>query len=227
MTPCSCWLHICGTPGPVVPVADPEHPLSYRAVLRARGRSYFFTAFNFGMGQGYLAWIMAQVRRASSPGPWRMRAAGLCRPVRAAGTWLVRRQLSKHPHSRGIATFCVCGLIALVLVTLLVRCLPDGVVERLRQTRWGDWLASQTWNWRRIFQLYALRMVYFAWGMGYAVVGLRLCGIHIETMLVLSAIPIMALVDGLPIGASAWEPVRRHCCCCCSRTSRLRYWRSA
>ena len=27
--------------------ADQDQPLSYRAVLLARGRSYFFTAFNF------------------------------------------------------------------------------------------------------------------------------------------------------------------------------------
>ena len=183
--------------------ADPDHPLTYRAVLGARGRSYFFTAFNFGLGQGYLAWIMAQVRQATLA--WSVSRCMLLVYVDLyvlLGLGLFGASLSMHPHSRGITVFCVSGLSALVLVTLLVRCLPSAWIGRLRQTRWSDWLTAQTWNWRRILQLCVLRTAYFAWGMGYAVAGLRLCGIHIETMLVLSAIPIMALVDGLPIGTS-------------------------
>ena len=44
---------------------DSQRPLSYVAVLRARGQSYVFSVVNFGLGQGRLAWLIARAQDQS------------------------------------------------------------------------------------------------------------------------------------------------------------------
>jgi len=177
--------------------------LRYRDVLRARGMSYAMSVVNFGLGQGHLAWLIARAQNQSV-----LTTLARCFMLIYIDLYvllslaLAGSMLSEHPRAWGIAVFCGGGLLGLVSVTLFAYSLPEALVERLRQTAWGRWLPMRTWRWKRFGELVLLRTGYFGLDMVYVAVGLWLIGVHVDLMLALSAVPVVALVDGLPITVS-------------------------
>jgi hypothetical protein len=96
--------------------------------------------------------------------------------------------------------FCVCGLLGLLVLPFAARLLPGRWYTRLVQARGGFWISS--WTWRKSFKLLLLRSVYYLLFILYTSVGLALCLIPVGLETVCSVVPLVLLVDGLPISVS-------------------------
>jgi hypothetical protein len=177
--------------------ALPGCTLSYRQMLRVRGISYLAGAFNYELGQGFIAWSMARLLSVGL-------LFTLSRSVLLAyhdlfvlltlglSGWL----LGGDESGKAIGAFCGVGLTALIIAGLAVALLPRGWRERFEQTRLGAWLKS--WTLLRSLQLAALRLVYFGILIVYGGLALAICHIEIGPMVVLSTIPLVLVADALP-----------------------------
>ncbi len=179
---------------------DRDRPLKYRTALRARGSTYLFFILNFGLGQGLLAWIVAKAQ-----GRPLLTTAGRCAAMACvdAGVLLalglVGATISEDPRTDGVAVFCGIALGGLTSFALILSILPTGMTRRLQQTRLGAEILSAGLSRRRLASLVLLRLTYYMFMMTHASTLLWLGGIPLDFTVVLSVIPIMALVDGLPI----------------------------
>jgi hypothetical protein len=187
---CFAWLFRTG-----------RESLHYFEALHARGASYLFSALNYELGQGVLAWKMAQAR-----GIPLLAALGLCLFVTYHDLLVllslgwIGASLNSDVRAESWQWFCGCGLIGLVGLAFGARLLPGNWRARLVQTRWGSWIGS--WTWRRSITLVLLRSVYYFLFLVYAAVGLALCLIPVSLEMVCSVVPLVLLVDGLPISVS-------------------------
>ncbi len=181
--------------------SEPGHKLTYRVAVQARGTSYLAGAFNYGLGQGVLAWMLAEAQGVTL-------VSALSRLVLLAyhdmvvlfGLGLLSSITSDDPRVQRAAVICEIGLAvtaSLVIVTLIM---PKSWQDRMKATRWGAWLG--TWSWKRSVQLSLLRAVNSAISMVYATVALTLCGVHWNFKALCCAVPLIQLAEGLPIGMS-------------------------
>lgn len=178
-------------------------PVSYRAILRARGTSYLFAVINYGLGYGMLAWLLARHR-----GKTFLSTAARCVVVTYVdlcvlmALGIVGGLLSTAPNTNGIAWACGIGLLAFVSVALAVRLLPPSWTQRLLDTRLGQTLHSPDWSWSNLLPLAVLRAFYAGFGILYVAICLAASGFDLGYMVVMSVIPIVVLVDALPISFS-------------------------
>jgi len=175
-------------------------PLSippYGRMLRVRGTAYLVGVLNYELGQGMVAWAMARYQATSF-------LAALSRSVVLAyhdlvvlfGLGLLGSMLANHPRAIFVQWFCSIGLAGLGAIALVLVLLPPSQKGRIKQTRFGAWLDD--WSWGRSVRLALLRGVYFAILMIYAGVGLEVCGVDVDLMVVVSTIPLVLVADALP-----------------------------
>ena len=184
---------------------DRRRPLRYPEVLQARASAYLGTVLHFGLGQGLLAWQLA--RRQQKPV---LAAMARCAAMAFVDLWvllglgLVGASLSQDPRTRGVDVFCLGALLLLAAVTLTVRFapLPHRVAAFLQQSRWFTWWHATDLTWGTVALLYPLRLAYFIMGLAHASVILRLAGFQLDRSLVLSILPITAIVDALPLSVA-------------------------
>lgn len=181
---------------------EPSGRVTYRSMLRARGSSYVLHAFNYALGQGALAVSVAQLQDRKL-GPVVQRCAMLTYVdacvLLAMG--LVGAVLSSDPRTDSLTVFCAVGLALLAGAKLLAGLLPAGSLEGLG-SRCAAWFERGDWSWRQLGQLSALRLVYFMIGLLYVILALKACQLRFDNTVTLSVMPIVALVDGLPISVS-------------------------
>lgn len=183
--------------------SDFGHSLSYRAALRARGTAYLFSVFNYGAGQGALAWLLSRTMNASLA-----RTLARCLVlvyvdlVVLLTLGLLGAMLADDPITIGVRVFCIVGLGSVIAATALARNLHGRFGERLRRGPCGPVLSGWSWNGRLFLTLCGMRTVNFSFGVFYVIVCLWFCGIDLDRIRLLSALPITALVDGLPISVS-------------------------
>jgi hypothetical protein len=181
--------------------AEPGLPLSYGQVLRARGSSYVASAVNFELGQGLVAWELARAQ-----GTPLVSALGRCvllavHDVAVLLTLgLIGSLLIDSAIARGIMGFCAIGLAALVGVGLLAYFFPRWWRER--RMIGGRHLWPGSWTWGRSLQLSGLRGIYFAIILAAVALGLEVAPIPLGRPVVLGAVPVVLLADGLPISVS-------------------------
>jgi hypothetical protein len=89
-----------------------------------------------------------------------------------------------------------------VSITLFAYSLPEPFLARIRQRQWGSWLPARAWSWKRFGELILLRVGFFAIDIVYVLLGLWVVGVRVDALLAMSAAPLVALVDGLPISVS-------------------------
>jgi len=179
----------------------PQRPLYFRTALAARGTSYLLSALNYELGQGLLAWKVARAQGRSAlatVGYLMLLAYHDLGVLLSLG--LVGALLSEDTRAGALQLFCGGALLALAGVALVASRLPCAWRDRLAQTRWGAWMGD--WTWRQSIQLCLLRGVYYLILMTYAVVGLAICRIPASLAVVCSVVPLVLLVDGLPISVS-------------------------
>jgi Lysylphosphatidylglycerol synthase TM region len=179
---------------------EPGHPPRFWATLDARGRSYLFSAFNYELGQGVLAWRLSRAQQTTL-------ASALARCVLLAYHDLVVLlslglvgALLTGPRARGVVQFCAAGVAVLLLLATIVALFSGRWRRRLANARWDLWPSS--WHWRHSGQLLLLRYGYYGLIMLYAIIGLRHCGLSVATTELCGAVPCALLADGLPISVS-------------------------
>jgi hypothetical protein len=172
-------------------------PLGYRQMLRVRGISYLAGAFNYELGQAFVAWNMMRLLKVDL-------LFTLSRSVLLAyhdlfvllAMGLLGWQLSDGAAPRGIGAVCSLGLTVLAIVGMAIALLPRRWHKRLRATRWGAWLNS--WSLGASLRLAGLRVGYFSILILYGALALSICNIHASPTLVLSTLPLMLVADSLP-----------------------------
>jgi hypothetical protein len=183
---------------------QPRAPLSYRATLRARGVSYLFTILNYGVGQGVLAWFLAKKQErgflASATRCVMVTYADLCVLLTLG---LIGGALGEGPRLRGVLFFCGLALSALAALSAAVYLLPGRWVQNVRQTRWGAALRSSAWRWRDLLPLGAMRLAYVGLGLIYITLALAVCGVALDPWVLIGVVPLVVLVDGLPISVGS------------------------
>ena len=182
---------------------DRARPLRYGTALHARGYSYLFGIFNYELGQGLLAWMLAKAQDKSM-----FVAVGRCLVLAYVdlcilfAMGLVGALLHDDPRTFGIGVFCGVALAGLVLATAALRWSPPGRVRWLSSSRLGQWLSRWDLKWKQITPLYGLRVVFFLINMVYVAIGLWICNYPITAAVMLTVIPIIAIVNALPISFS-------------------------
>jgi hypothetical protein len=171
--------------------------LTYTDMLRARGKSYLWGAWNQGLGQAAVAWHVARARQIS------LRAAltgsiilswheGVILSVTGlAGSWWVG-----DPRLARMKAFCAALLAVLVGIAMILRLLPSNGRQWLQRRPWGAALAA--WDARRSMRLILLRVVYFGVSGIYVVAALWLCGQGIGLATALVVVPLVLLATILP-----------------------------
>ena len=183
--------------------ADRQRPVSFSAVLHARGCAYVLMIIHFGLGHGLLAWQMAKRQDKSL-----LTTGGRCVVLTIIDICvlltlgLVGAALSSDPRTDGLPLFCGLLLAGLILIVLTLRRLPAAALKRWKDSSWAAKLEAADLTWRQIAMLYPLRLVYFCFGLANLTTALWICGIRPGVLVAMSVIPVTALVDGLPISLS-------------------------
>ena len=168
-----------------------------RQMIDVRGASYLAGAFNYELGQAFVAWQVSRLQNISM-------LSTLSRSVVLAyhdllvllGAGLLGSLLSHAEKAATIRVFCLAGVTVLLTVTVAISMMPSAWREHLQQTRFGAWLGF--WSWRHTLVLMGLRILYFGILLAYATVALWICGILISGFDLLSTIPLVIAADGLP-----------------------------
>ena len=172
-------------------------PLGYRQALQARGTSYLFGVVNYELGQGVLAFNLAQTQGISV-------VSGLSRILMLAyhdlvvlfGLGFTGSVISSHPDTTYISLFSGIGLLTLLAVPVIGVLLPVSARDRLVRSRWIPWLES--WSLWRSCWLTILRVAYYSILIFYAAAAFRICQIQVGKVLALSTVPMVLLADALP-----------------------------
>ncbi len=170
------------------------YELSYGNVLHARGRSYLLGAFNYELGNAMLAWQLSPaIPMLRTLAGCVLRACHDVAVLLALG--LVGALLSSDSSSRATTLFCLAGI-----GTLLIAALVAAMVRRNREESLAGWLRA--WRWWHSVQLGLLRACYYGIIFAYAWIALWLCGVVLDTGILIGTIPLVMLADGLPISIS-------------------------
>jgi len=181
--------------------AQGQGPLRFRTVLRVRGVSYLFNPINYELGQAVFAWGMARAQHTSVRSALaRAVAVSLHDIVILFSLGLVGSSLSDDPVAEDAGQVCAIALGVIAIVLLTYWLLPGKWHEALQESKWGAW--TKAWSWRRSGILVGLRLVHFSLILTYAGIGLSWSGVPLDAAVVASAIPLVVLIDGLPIGIS-------------------------
>ena len=116
--------------------SQPNMPLLYSSVLRARGTSYLAGVFNYEAGQATFAWLMARIQKISL-------ISSLSRCILMAlhdvmvllALGLLGSLASSDPRAGTIQIVCGTGLLALITGGILVGQLPSTWRTRILKTR--------------------------------------------------------------------------------------------
>ena len=173
------------------------HTLGYGKLLHVRGLSYLAGAFNYELGQGFIAWNMARLQSTTL-------VFSLSRSVLLAwhdllvllSLGLAASLVSGDERTAAIRRVCLIGLVVLLVVPLVLWLLPAGLRQRLKGSRWTAWIGS--WPPSRTPRLLLVRLVYFAILIVYGLAAFRVSEIPVGTLVALAALPLVLVADGLP-----------------------------
>ena len=171
--------------------------MAYRTALNARGTSYLVTAFNYGLGQGVMAWRMGRAQGISL-----LSALGRCFLLAVhdiavlMSLGLLASLTIADPRVQPTRLVCGFGLLGLAGAAA-----AWWMFRRARKAgRWAE--LSGWWGLRRSARLCLLRGVYFSISLTYATLAFALCGVGLSLGVVFSVGPLVLLADGLPISIS-------------------------
>jgi hypothetical protein len=171
--------------------------ITYGQALHLRGLSYLGGALNYELGQGVLAWAMARLQNTSLV---RMLARSVLLAYHDIFVLLLAGGLgtliSGDPRAARFRPYIAVGLLVAVGIGVIVWLLPEWFRAKFR---WGDRQSLlEGWSVARSGRLLVLRAIYFSILVVYGLVAIRICRLPVDTNVVLTAVPIVLLADGLP-----------------------------
>lgn len=176
---------------------QPLGGLSIRTAGGARAASYLWSAFNYEAGQGVMAWRLAQAQEqsllASLSRCFLLMLHDLAVLLMLA---LAGSLVYPFPRTTLIPAALGSGLGVLATVIIAWRFLSEERRQRIRQTRWGLWLAW--WTWSHSGRLLLWRTAYYMIILMYAALALRTVGINLEPGAICGVVPMVMLADSLP-----------------------------
>ncbi len=177
--------------------SQPDRPLPFRAVLRARTDTVLWSAINLEIGQAMFAAKAASLRSEPVTA-----ALGRCLVLALFDTGtlmslaLLGSLLKPEPLTSYLRWVCVAVLLGLAALAVGLRWLPHRGRQWLENQDWARWLAW--WSWGHSFRLTAQRLILFLLVLVYAGVCLALCGIPADGRTVFGVIPFVLLAEALP-----------------------------
>jgi len=181
--------------------AQPDLRMTYAAALHARGYSYLFSALNYGLGQAALAWKLSSLQRIPLIGSLGRLAVLVCHDLVVLLTiGLVASLFSSNPAVQAVRVFCMSALGVVGVGVAIVCSLPQTLRDRLRTTKWG--VLFSWWTAGRSLRLCAIRSGYYSIVLVYVTIGLAICRLDVDTRIICSSVPLVVVVDGLPISMS-------------------------
>lgn len=175
-------------------------PLAYPLVAHARGLSYLFAVVNFSFGQGLLAFILSRARQISF-----IEAAGRCvvmayvDVLTLLSVGVLGASLSSDPRIRHVPLIAGLALAGLLSLVAVLKVYPGQAIRRFRMTPMGDAAHLLDWSWGQLLKLSGLRLVYFSGSILYLWTALRIAGFGIGPLVAISVLPIIAMLEGLPL----------------------------
>ncbi len=176
-----------------------DRMLPYQTALYVQGIASLFSAVNYQLGQGFVAWLIAVRQRTSF-------LSALSRSVLLAihdlGVlftlgWIGSMVRSgAGPQVRGIRLLCSLGLLALAALVIGYRFLPHARRQALRASKFGAWIES--WSWQRTGWLLLLRLAYFGISITYAGIAFHIAGVGVGARDILGAVPLVLVAGSLP-----------------------------
>jgi hypothetical protein len=171
--------------------------ITYGQSLHLRGLSYLGGALNYELGQGVLAWAMARLQNTRL-------VTMLARSVLLAYHDIFVLLLgggmgtlfSGDPRAARFRPYIAAGLLVAVAIGAIIWLLPEKLRARFRSGDQPSFLEG--WSLARTGRLLFLRVVYFSILVVYGLIAIRICRLPVETNVVLTAVPIVLLADGLP-----------------------------
>jgi hypothetical protein len=177
--------------------SQPDRPVPFGTVLRARADSVLWSAINLEIGQAVFA-----AKLAAAPGEPLTAALGRCLVLALFDTGtlmslaLLGSVLRPEPLTGYLRWLCVGVVLALLALALTLRLLPDRPRRWLAARHWAQWL--NWWSWWHTLALAAQRLVLFLLVMLYAGICLALCGIPGGVRTTAGVIPFVLLAESLP-----------------------------
>ncbi len=152
---------------------------------------------NYELGQAALAWGVARLQNI---GVVRMLSRSVLLAyhdivVLLAAGW-VGSLLSDDPRMTRVRPYLTVGLVIAVALAVVFWSLPASFRARFRSADTESFLEG--WSWGRSLRLLSLRLVYFGILVIYAAMALQICRLHVDHQVVLCAVPLVLLADGLP-----------------------------
>jgi hypothetical protein len=163
--------------------------VAYGVAVRARGAAYSAGAIHYGLGQGVLAWLMADATGLSLPASLaRLAVLTVHDLVVLMSLCLAAASMNSDSRMYTLRVVCSVGLLVLGLIGIVV------------QVRHPAWLGS--WNWLSSLQLCALRSVNFGLSLVYVLASLVCVGVHAPWSAACTAVPLIQFAEGIPLTMS-------------------------
>ncbi len=175
-------------------------PVAYRLVAHARGLSYMFAIVNFSFGQALLAFVLARARHISfADSVGRCVVMAYVDVLTLLSVGVLGAAFSTDPRIRHVPLIAGLALAALLSLVALLKIRPGRVITKLRKTPLGDAAHLLDWSWGQLLKLAAMRLVYFSGSIIYLWTALGIAGFAIGPLVAISVLPIIAMLDGLPL----------------------------
>lgn len=177
--------------------SQPDHPLPFRAVFRARTDSIIWSAVNLEIGQAVFAYRLAKARHEPV-----LEALGRCAVLALFdfGTLqslaLIGSFLVTDPWIEKLRWMCIVSVPGLILLAIFLREMPERWREWLAERSWGSWI--RWWNWRDSVTLYVLRLVMFLMMFAYVGACLAVCRLPVTIRQVFGVVPFVLIAESLP-----------------------------
>lgn len=177
--------------------SQPDHPLPFRMVFRARTDSVLWSAVNLEIGQGVFAAKIADLCKESLTA-----ALGRCLVLALFDTGtlmslgVVGSFIKPDPVTIYFRWPCLGIVMGLLALALVLRWLPQRAKDWLASRDWASWLSW--WNWRHSVQLTAQRLILFLLMFLYAGVGLAICRVPADVRTLFGTMPFVLLAEALP-----------------------------
>ncbi len=177
--------------------SQPDQPLPFRMVLRARTDSVLWSAVNLEIGQAVFAAKLAdRVKEPLTAALGRCLLLAMFDTGTLTSLGVIGSFVNPDPVTWYFRWPCLGIALGLLALGLLLRYLPERAQRWLKGKEWASWLVWM--NWRRAIRLVLFRLVLFLLMLLYVGIGLAICHMPSTPTTVIGVVPFVLLAESLP-----------------------------